>query len=263
MPAIAASDPARTLVHLRDLARELIVRELKIRYKRSYLGVAWSLLNPLSQLIIFSFLFRAVIPLGVQHYTAFVFAGVLSWSWFSGAITAAPSVVTGNPELVRRPGFPTEVLPIVTVSSNAIHFLIALPLLLAVSVLDGGTIGPSLLALPLVLAVQFCFTLGLAYAIAALHVSFRDTQHIVTIAVMLAFYVTPVFYDASVVPERFRAFYLANPMAVLIGELRGIMLEDRWPALMPMASVTLVSILLLMAGAWLYKRESVRFAEEL
>ena len=234
--------------HTLDLAYELVLRDLKIRYKRSTLGIAWSLLNPLSQIVILTFLFRSVVNLNIPHYASFVFVGVLAWTWFSGAVTTAAFAITWNPDLVRRPGFPTVVLPLITVASNAVHFLLALPVMLVVILLDGGRFGASLFALPAVMAVQFAFTAGLAFLVAATHVRFRDTQHLVTIATMLAFYLTPVFYSSSVVPEQYRFLHYANPMAVLLDAYRGILMDGAWPSATALGGLTIVSCCILAAG---------------
>ena len=141
-------------VYFRDLLRELIVRDLKIRYQRSLLGIAWSWLKPLSQLAVFLFVFGTVMPISIEHYASYVFVGVLAWSWFGNSVSAAALSITGNPELVRRPGFPVLILPVLVVANEGIHFVLALPILLAVTIAQTGAPGPALFALPLVMLVQ-------------------------------------------------------------------------------------------------------------
>lgn len=250
-------------VHARDLAYELVLRDLRIRYKRSTLGILWSLLNPLSQILILTFLFRSVVNLNIPHYASFVFVGVLAWTWFSGAVTNAAFAISSSLELVRRPGFPIIVLPLVTVASNAVHFLLALPVMLIVILLDGGRFGPSLLVLPGVMAAQFAFTAGLAYVVAAMHVRYRDTQHLVSIAMMLAFYVTPVFYSSSMLPEGYQFLHYANPMAVLVEAYRSILMGGTWPSAIALGGVTVASCCILAGGVLLFRRMSVSFAEEI
>lgn len=246
-----------------DLLWELTLRDLRIRYKRSILGIGWSLLTPFAQILIFSFLFIHVMPLGVENYTSFVFCGVLAWSWFSASVVGAAGAVVYNPELVRRPGFPTGILPVLTVVSNGVHFLIALPLLVALAAVNGITMGPSLLAVPLVIAVQFLFTCALAFPIASLNVRYRDTGHFVSLVAMAAFYLTPVFYNIQQVPEAARVFYLLNPMVTVIESYRDIFLRGEWPNFLALAIVALVSALLLLPGYVGFGRASAAFAEEL
>ena len=196
---------ASRLIYVRDLLRELITRDLKLRYKRSVLGLLWALVTPLSQLMIFTFLFNRVLPLNIPNYTVFVFCGVLAWNWFNATLYMAAGSIVDNRDLVRRPGFPVAVLPVVTVGTNLIHYLLALPILIVFLLFDGGRITPAFAALPVLIAVQFAFILGLSYLIAAAHVTFRDTQHMLGVILMLLFYLTPVFYSADKIPEQFTA----------------------------------------------------------
>lgn len=239
------------------------MRDLRLRYKRSTLGIAWSLVNPLTQVLIFTFLFSKVLPLNIPNYTAFIFSGVLAWSWFSSAMSSASGAIVNNRDLVRRPHFPVAVLPIVTVVTHGIHYLLALPALLVVAVADGAPLGAAALALPLIIALQFCFTLGLAYLVAASHVRFRDTQHIVGMVVMLAFYITPIFYKAEQVPAEYHLIYDLNPMTAILAAYRAVLIENQWPAVQPLAIVLLVSAALLALGYIVFDRASIRFAEEL
>lgn len=252
----------RWLTYSLDLLRVLCGRDLKIKYKRSALGILWSLLNPLSQILIFTFVFKKALSLDIPHYGVFVFIGVIAWSWFSGVISTAPGVIVFNPELIRRPGFPVALLPVLSVVSNAVHFVLALPLLLLAASLDTGWAGWSLAALPLVVAVQFLLTLALAYLPAAINVRFRDTQHLVGVLVMLGFYVTPVFYSAAAVPEELKVYYDLNPMAVLLQAYRRILIDHQWPDA-NLVWVAAASAVLLGVGYVVFRHASHRFAEEL
>jgi len=246
-----------------DLLRELTVRELKIRYKRSYLGIGWSLLNPLSQLLIFSFLFGTVVPLNIPHYTAFVFTGVLAWSWFSSALTGSTAAIGANTELVRRPGFPVSVLPLLTVASNGIHYVLALPVLLLFAYVDSGGMGLSVTALPLVMIVQFVLTLGLVYLTSAAFVYFRDVQHLLLIFVMLGFYMTPVFYRANNAPEEIQFLYTYNPMAVLLEAYREILIQHRWPDFSDLAAVLVFGLAACAAGYAFFNRAILQLVDDL
>jgi len=250
-------------VHLRDLLRELIARDLKLRYHRSYLGIGWSLLRPFSQLLVFLFLFGKILPLGIPHYTTFLLSGVLVWAWFSGAVSGASVSVTGNPELVRRPGFPVRILPILIVVGEGIHFLVALPLLILVAWYDLGSIGLAIIALPLVMLVQAVFTLSLSYILAATHVRFRDTQDAANIVLTLAFYLTPVFYNPKLVEGHFGAMLWLNPMAHILQAYRAILIDRAFPDFAALGGVVVVSAIVMIFGIWVFERQSAGFAEEL
>ena len=251
------------LIYLRDLLRELVVRDTKLRYKRSVLGVAWSLLNPLAQLLVFTFLFRLVLQLDIPNYPSFVFTGVLAWNWFQTALILTTGAITDNRELIKRPGFPAAVLPMVTVTTNLIHFLLALPILLLFIVLGGGRLTSAVLMLPLVILLQFLLVLSLGYLVATFHVTFRDTQHLLSVFLMLLFYLTPVFYDASILPAQYQTLYNLNPMVHLITAYRTILLQGSLPDLCVLLMLGVVVGGLLWLGHAVFTRASYRFVEEL
>lgn len=253
----------RRWVYLRDLLRELIGRDIKLRYKRSLLGIAWSLINPLAQLLVFSLIFSVVLPLNIPNYTTFLFTGLLTWNWFQTSLYAATGAIVDNRELIRRPGFPVTILPIVTVSTNFIHFLLALPILLVFLLISGIPLRTTVLALPAIFAVQFLFTLSLSYFVATLHVTFRDTQYLLGIVLLLGFYLSPVFYDVSAIPQGYQALYRLNPMVMLIDAYRRIILRGQLPEALDLLVLSLVSAGLLWLGYRIFIHASAQFAEEL
>ena len=251
------------LIYLRDLLKELVVREMKLRYKRSLLGIVWTLLNPLAQLLVFNFVFRYVLPLQIPNYAAFLFTGLLAWNWFQASMLTGTGGIVDNRELVKRPGFPPVILPIVSVTTNLIHFLLALPVLLLFLLLNGFRLNGAILFLPALLAVQFLLTVGLVYLFAAVHVTLRDTQYLLGIALMLGFYLTPVLYDLGSVPERFHWAYWLNPLAAIISSYRSILLNGELPGNLSMLYLVVISLLALWAGYRLFVKVSDRFIEEL
>ena len=263
MNSFSASLSRQQLTYLRDLLRELVVRDMKLRYKRSVLGIVWSLLNPLFQMLVFIFLSRRVLSLDIPNYPAFVFTGVLAWSWFQSAVITTTGAITGNRELVKRPGFPTAILPVVTVTANLIHFLLALPVPLLFLVLGGGRLTSAILTLPFVIMLQFLLILGLGYLVATVNVTFRDTQHLLGVFLMLLFYLTPVFYDASVVSGGYQTFYRLNPMFHLITAYRAILIQGNLPDLRALLALGILVGVLLWLGHTVFTRASYRFVEEL
>ena len=251
------------LVYLRDLLWELVLRDMKLRYKGSVLGIAWSLLNPLAQLLVFGLVFSTILPLNIPNYTAFLFSGLLVWSWFQSSLFAATTVIVEGRSLIKRPGFPVALLPVVTVTANLVHFALALPVLLLFLLLTGLPLHATVLLLPLLMAIQFLLTLSLSYFLAAIHVTFRDTQHLVGVFLLLFFYLTPIFYDGSVVPDRFQLLYRLNPMLHMLEGYRTILIEGQLPAFGSLAVVTAVSAGLLLWGFRLFRRASYTFVEEL
>jgi len=258
---------ARRVVHFRDLLRELVARDMKLRYERSVLGVAWSLLTPLAQLLVFSFIFGAVLRLGMPNYTSFLFIGLLAWSWFQLSLFEAANAITGGRQLIKQPGFPAPVLPAIPLVTHLIHFLLALPILLLFLALAGElefriTALP-ILMLPLVIGLQFVLTLGLSFLVATFQVHFRDTQHVLGVLLLLLFYLSPVFYDARAIPERYWQLYRLNPLVHLIEAYRDILLRGVLPSPGSLLGLGVLACGLLWLGYTVFMRASTRFAEEL
>ena len=253
----------RRAIYLRDLLRELIVRDMKVRYKGSVLGVAWSFMTPLLLLLVFHFIFRLVLSLNIPRYSSFAFSGMLVWGWFQLSLVQAAGAITGSRELIRCPGFPAAILPVVTVATNLIHFLLSFPVLLLFLLLNGTGLSLTILASLLVMVLQFILTLSLAYLVATANVIFRDTQHLLGVLLQLLFFLSPVFYDASTVPARYQPLYRLNPLVHLIDAYRAVLLRGTLPEGLPLLVLGVVAVGLLYVGLKVFTQTSYRFVEEL
>jgi lipopolysaccharide transport system permease protein len=261
----------RKVIYYRDLVSEMVARELKLLYKRSFLGVAWTLINPLLQLLVLSVVFRSILKAGsnVEHYLAYAFSGILIWTWTQSALFQATGVITGNRILLRQPGFPVAMLPVVTVMTGLIHFVLAMPALIAIMWFDQVPLSWTLLLLPIPFFFQFVLTISFAYPLAAMNVSFRDTQHTLGVVLQLLFYLLPVFYAASDVinnpqlPEAFRQIYLWNPLLILLQIYRAVLgIENTLPDLSHILSLVAVCAVLLPIGLHIFNQQRQRFVEE-
>jgi lipopolysaccharide transport system permease protein len=253
----------RRFIHLRDLLGQLIARDIKLRYKRSVIGVAWTLLNPLSELLVLLFIFRVVLRFEIPNYTSFLFIGILVYGWFQSSLFFAAEAIVANRDLIKQPGFPPAILPIATVASNLLHFLLALPVLFAFLWLSGVRPSITFLGLPVLIAAQFILTLSLAYVVAAFHVRFRDTQYVLRVLLQLLFYLSGIFYAVQDVPPRFQTLFHLNPLVYLIEAYRSVLMRNVFPEHFGLLSLTVLSILLLISGIGLFKKASYRFVEEL
>jgi lipopolysaccharide transport system permease protein len=254
--------PAR-LRYWRDLYSELVSRELKILYKRSALGIAWTLVNPLLQLLVFSFVFRQVLSVRVPNYASFAFTGLLVWTWFHTSTVQAATLITSNRPLIRQPGFPVATLPAVTVLTRLVHFLMALPVLFAFFWAQQISLTAWALLLPLLVGIQFILTLAIAYPVAALNVTLRDVQHILAVVLQMMMYLTPIFYDLGRVPEAYLRYYMLNPFVHLVEAYRDILIRGQAPDWAALAGLAALSIALVAVCRHYYRRQSERFVEEL
>jgi lipopolysaccharide transport system permease protein len=250
------------LVHRRDLLRELVVRDMKLRYKRSYLGIAWTLVNPLAQLLVYNFVFRVLFRDNTPNYLVYLFIGIASWTWFQSAVLESTTAILQNRDLIRQPGFPAALLPNVTVGSHMVHFFLTFPILAGLLVMNGIPFTTALAWLPLVILAQYLLTLSFSLLAACVHVNFRDTQYLLGVVLMLGFFLTPILYDVSRVPEQYRTLYRLNPMTHLIEAYRAILIRGERPALGSLAVVAVISVVQLGLFYRLFRRASTSFVEE-
>lgn len=238
-----------------DLVLHLVQRDFMLRYKGSALGVLWVLLIPLTHLLVLVFLFVRVVPLDIEAYPAFVFTALLPWTWFSNSLNSAGGLFIHNKDLLRRPNFPPLILIIVNTLSNLLLYLIVLPILFATLFLFGRSLSWNALYLPVIILAQAVLISGLSMLISTWNVFYRDVQQIVSVLVMLLFYITPVFYRARAVDERYQILFEVNPIAVLVSLSREVLfnaLPLRWG---PYFYSFVVSLVIALIGYQMYRRQ--------
>ncbi len=252
------------LLRYRALVRNLVARDLKVRYRNSVLGFIWCLLNPLMMMGVFTLVFTVLLRSAIPNFPVFVLIGILAWNFHSTAVTAALGSIVHNSHLVMKVYFPREVLPVSVVLSNAVNFLLALIALFGVILAFNVRLGPSLVFLPVIFATQVIFVAGVALFLAALTVFFRDVE-IIMEAVMLAwFFLTPIFYRMEdLAPDYYRIMYIANPMASIISAYRDVLYHGGWPGVDFVGRTLVTSLIVLGIGYAFFVRTSRRFAEEL
>jgi lipopolysaccharide transport system permease protein len=251
------------LVAYREILLILIWRDLKTRYRGSVLGFLWTFLNPLLLMVIYSLVFSVYMRVEIRAYPIFVFAGLLPWIWFSSSMLSGASSVIDSGTLIKRVPFPPHILPAVSVSAALVNFLLAVPLLLVFMVAWGLPIGWSLLVLPVPIAIQYAFTLGLTIVLSMLTVRYRDLQQILANLLTLWFFLTPVLYPTSLVPDRFRAFLLLNPMAVLVESFQDALHGAQLPSFSHLVPVAALAIVTLGAALALADRMRWSLAEDI
>ena len=241
--------------HHKDLILHLIKRNVILRYKGSAIGVLWSLMLPLCQLLVLVFVFRRVVPLNIEDYPAFVFTALLPWIWFSTCLGSAGTLFINNRDLIRKPDFSPLNLVIVDTLANLLPYLMFLPILIVILLIYHRAITLAVLCLPLLMLLQGILIAGMALAIATLNVFYRDVQHIVSVALMLLFYLTPVFYRSQAIAGNYQALFNLNPVAVLIDSYRAILFYGRFPDWSSLLLVGMVSGTLFGIGYFLYNRQ--------
>ena len=246
------------------LIRALVVRELKARYRASVLGFLWSFLNPLVLLAVYALVFSFYLRSGVPDYAAFLACGLLPWVWFSSSLMEGTTSIVNGSNLVNKALFPAEVLPIVPVVSNLVHFLLGLPILVGFLAIYGHPPTWLILLLPLLLLAQFLFTTALVLVLSTLNVFFRDTQHIIGNLLTLWFFLSPVVYQASQVPPAFAWTLKVNPMAHLLQGYQALLyFNDLPPNFVSHVGVMVLASGVLMLGAYqVFVRSKDEFVEQ-
>jgi lipopolysaccharide transport system permease protein len=252
-----------TLFRYRLLIQSLVGRELKARYRGSVLGFFWSFINPLLLLLTYGFVFEYVFPGAKprEPWFLFLFCGILPWTWFQSSIAESAGVLISGGNLIKKVLFPAEVLPVVTVLANLVHFLFGLPILLVFLAVKGH-LQPSALLLPLPILVQLVFTVGLALIFSALTVHFRDLQDILGHILHLWFWGSPVLYDYGLLQGTFRSVLRFNPMSHVLVSYQQILFDGHFDHYRGLAGAAACALLTFALGAFLFERLRDTLAEE-
>jgi len=261
-PTIAAWAMAQDISRRHSLVAALLVRQLKARYRGSILGFVWTFLNPLLLMAVYALVFRFYMRLAVPNYALFLLAGLLPWTWFASSLAEGTDAIVGGSSLVTKSLFPSEILPTVVVLANMVNFLLSIPLLVLAGWLYGISFEPLIwICLLPVVCLQCLFTIGLVLALAALNVHYRDIQHIVANLLLLWFFLTPIVYPASQVPEGMQLFLWLNPLALFTEVYHAMFVLADWPSLDALAMLAVYTLASLLIGAKIFDGYRDTFAE--
>ncbi len=272
-----APQPASPLALLRNLWRHralvlaLSRREIAGRYRGSVFGVFWSFLNPILMLSVFTFVFGEIFQArwagsqttGGVDFAAALFAGLLIYNFFAECISKAPSLVLTNSNYVKKVVFPLEILPVVTLLAALFHLLVAYLILTALILFSGWQLGPTALLVPLVMLPFALLVTGFSWFLAALGVYLRDIGQFIAPMITALLFLSPVFYPLSVVSDRLRPIYMANPVTFVIEQVRQLMLHGRLPDWQGLAIYSLVALAVAFGGFYLFQKSRRGFADVL
>jgi lipopolysaccharide transport system permease protein len=259
-PAVIRRGP--DMRQVRTIAIHLFRRELALAHRGTLLGGSWPLVRLLAQLGVLVFIFGHVVDLHIPDYPVFVLTGLIAWTWFSAGVALASASLIEHRHLVFQPGFPTVVVPLVSVAAPAFDAVVALAPLVILTLLTGTFQATVPLLIPL-LAVQLLLMIGIAWIVAPISVYLRDVPNLVAVALLILFYASPVFYAISRVPDQYHWVLLANPMGTLIEAYRAVALGDPFPPVAAFVGVVVGSVILTWVGLRLFRRLEGGLADEL
>lgn len=257
------------LVNYRELLVNMTQRDLVLKYKGSFLGVAWSLLNPLLQMVIYTAIFSIFLRVfTLPHYWAFVVGGILFWTFFSSSLLSSSTAFIRNPGLITRVYFPIEVLPISGVLANFINFLIPLAILLIVLPFAGVHLGMSLVCLPVIAISILATSLGLGLIASSVTVFLRDVEHFLQLGIQVFFYASPILYplQAGRVPHgasKYIEILRLNPLAWYLNSFHAVVFFGIWPSWNEFIAMVVFSALCLVLGWAIFLRLRPRLPENL
>jgi ABC-2 type transport system permease protein len=245
-----------------ELLANLVARDLKTKYRGSFFGIFWSLLNPLLLMLVYTLVFSVIVRVNIHPYAIFLLTGLVPWNAFAQSLTTATTSVLDNAQIVRKIYFPLQLLPLSAVIAISVNFAINVGLLAILTVVFRAHLGVTMLLLPVLVVVQLAFTFGLSSLLAAAQVYFRDVQYFLGILLTAWFFLTPIVYSLDLVPQRLRPILALNPMAWDISSFQDVWFYGRLPNWSYFLGFCAVSALTLLVGIIVYGRLSLRFAEE-
>lgn len=249
----------------RELFYILSWRDIKVRYKQTVIGAAWSIVRPVLTTIIFTFVFSRVAKLentSLAPYALMVYAGMLPWQFFSNALTEASNSLVGNTNLISKVYFPRMIVPASSIITSLVDFVISFGIMIILMLLYWFLPPIQIILLPVFVVMAIAAVLGSGLYITALNVKYRDFRYIIPFIVQFGLYITPVGFSSSNIPEKWRILYAINPMVGVIDGFRWCLLGDKmyWPGFF--ISI-IVIVLLLWLGIWYFRKTEKSFADNI
>ena len=252
----------KELYQYRELLKTNVHKEIRGKYKGSFLGVIWSFLNPLLMVAVYAIVFPYLMRMQMDNYLIFLITGVIPWIFFTSVVTTGCNCVWTNGGIIKKVYFPREILPISVVLAALINFLISCIIILIFVIFGGVGLSFHLLWLPIIAIIQSALSLGILFILSAINVYVRDIEYVVQFIMNLVFYATPIIYNVSMFPQRFRWILYLNPMAHLIDAYRSIFYYKQMPNVSSLILMSIISFIVLVCGYLIFKKLEKGFAEE-
>lgn len=256
----------KDLYSYRELLKSNVKKEIRGKYKGSFLGVLWSFVSPLLMTIVYAIVFPYLMRgAGYEHYTTFLIIGILPWTWFTTSIAQGTFTVIGNGPIIKKVYFPREILPISVVTSGLVNFLISCVIMALFLIFSGIGFSINILWLPLIILAQFLLTLGIVFITSAINIYVRDLEYIINFIIQMLFYGTPILYSVDMftnAPAIISTLIKYNPIGIIVTCYRDILYWGNMPHILSLLVVIGGSLLLCIIGLAIFRKLSKGFAEE-
>ena len=246
-----------------------VKREFQSKYANSILGIAWTVIQPLAMIVVYTVIFSQIMKSrlpgvdSVFAYSIYLCAGVITWGFFSEVVGRAQNVFIDHANLLKKLSFPRLCLPVILVMSAGLNFLIIFSLFLVFMLVTGNFPGFAILAMIPVLIIQVVFSIGLGITLGVLNVFFRDVGQLFGVILQFWFWLTPIVYPANILPEKVQQFMAFNPMSAIISAYQNIMVYGQVPSWMSLWPTALLGVVLCLWGLRLFQKHSGELVDEL
>lgn len=253
----------KNLYNYRELLKTSVKKEVRSKYKNSFLGVVWSFLNPLLQIVVYAIIFSLILKNKQENYAIFLCCGIIPWTFFSIAINRSAFIMIENGNIIKKVYFPREIIPISVVLAETINFLISTLIILGFVIIGGIGITKYLLLYPIILIAQYLVIISIAFVVSSICVYFRDLQHFIGIILQLLFYATPIVYSQDSIPGEYQWILKINPMTYIINAYRDIFYYQKAFEILPLIILLFIGIVTSYVGYKIFYKLQKGFAEQL
>ena len=252
----------KNLYNYRELLKSNIKKEIRGKYKGSFLGVLWSFINPLLQVAVYAIVFPYIMRIKQDHYLQYLIIGIIPWRFFTTVINQGMITVRMNAGIIKKVYFPREILPISVALSGLVNFFISCIIIILFCIFGGLGISWHIVLLPVAAIIQFFFTLGLVFAFSAINIYIKDVEYIVQFIINMLFYGTPILYSVELFPEKLRWLLYANPLTEMIEFYRDIFMYHQLPGMKSILYLVGITLIILFVGLAIFRKLERGFAEE-
>lgn len=252
----------KEILSYKELLKNNVKKDIRGKYKGSFLGVLWSFVNPLLMVLVYALVFPYIMRIKQDNYLIYLISAIIPWNYFTTTVTQGTVTVLNNANVIKKVYFPREILPISTATSALVNFLISCIIILLFVIFGGVGISWVLIFLPFIALIQYIISLSIIFILSGVEIYVKDIEYIVNFVIMMLFYLTPILYSIDMIPAKLQWIIKLNPMSHLINAYRDIFLYHNIPNMKNLSILLAIGLVLLVITYKLFKKMEKGFAEE-